>query len=70
MTRLSFSALNSPLCYSLGFAAVAAVIVHVALYHGPQIKKQFMLAHDQEDVSYYFPTGPQFSSKTIFSVHQ
>ncbi|KAI1320431.1 small oligopeptide transporter [Xylariaceae sp. FL0255] len=37
------------LCYGLSFAAVAAVIVHVLLYHGPQIKSQFLLARNQED---------------------
>ncbi|KAI1263905.1 OPT family small oligopeptide transporter [Xylariaceae sp. FL1019] len=37
------------LCYGLSFAAVAAVVVHVILYHGPQIKTQFQLARNQED---------------------
>ncbi|KAI1339360.1 small oligopeptide transporter [Xylariaceae sp. FL0016] len=37
------------LCYGLSFAAVAAVIVHVVLYHGSQIKLQFKLARTQED---------------------
>ncbi|TGJ84790.1 hypothetical protein E0Z10_g3991 [Xylaria hypoxylon] len=37
------------LCYGLGFAAVAAVIVHAVLYHGPQIKTQWKQARSQED---------------------
>lgn len=37
------------LCYGLSFAAVAAVVVHVALYHGPEIWRQFKLARQQED---------------------
>lgn len=37
------------LAYGLSFAAVAAVIVHVILYHGPEIKTQFKLARNQED---------------------
>ncbi|KAI0379172.1 small oligopeptide transporter [Hypomontagnella monticulosa] len=37
------------LVYGLSFAAVAAVIVHVALYHGKQIASQFKLARKQED---------------------
>ncbi|KAI2637584.1 small oligopeptide transporter [Hypomontagnella submonticulosa] len=37
------------IAYGLSFAAVAAVIVHVALYHGKQIVSQFKLARKQED---------------------
>jgi len=37
------------LAYGLSFAAVAAVIVHVSLYHGPEIWVQFKLARNQED---------------------
>ncbi|KAI0544702.1 OPT family small oligopeptide transporter [Xylaria curta] len=37
------------LCYGLSFAAVAAVIVHVVLYHGPKLKSQFKQARSQED---------------------
>jgi OPT family small oligopeptide transporter len=37
------------LAYGLSFAAVAAVIVHVALYHGHDIWKQFKMARHQED---------------------
>ncbi|KAI0835526.1 small oligopeptide transporter [Hypoxylon sp. FL0890] len=37
------------LCYGLSFAAVAAVVVHVALYHGKQIISQFKLARKQAD---------------------
>ncbi|KAI0007044.1 small oligopeptide transporter [Xylariaceae sp. FL0662B] len=37
------------LCYGLAFAAVAAVVVHVILYHGYQIKTQFKLARNQDD---------------------
>ncbi|KAI4866298.1 small oligopeptide transporter [Hypoxylon rubiginosum] len=37
------------LAYGLSFASVAAVIVHVALYHGKQIVSQFKLARRQED---------------------
>ncbi|KAI0522299.1 OPT family small oligopeptide transporter [Xylaria bambusicola] len=37
------------LCYGLSFAAVAAVIVHTILYHGPQIKNQYRKARTQED---------------------
>ncbi|KAI3320748.1 OPT family small oligopeptide transporter [Xylariaceae sp. AK1471] len=37
------------LCYGLSFAAVAAVIVHAVLYHGPQIKSQWKQARAQED---------------------
>ncbi|KAI1079611.1 small oligopeptide transporter [Whalleya microplaca] len=37
------------LCYGLAFAAVAAVVVHVVLYHGSQIKTQFKLARNQEE---------------------
>ncbi|KAI0124710.1 OPT family small oligopeptide transporter [Xylariales sp. AK1849] len=36
-------------CYGVAFAAVAAVIVHVFLYHGNEIKEQFKLARNQED---------------------
>jgi OPT family small oligopeptide transporter len=37
------------LAYGLSFAAVAAVIVHVALYHGRDMWRQFRLARHQED---------------------
>ncbi|KAK0628567.1 putative isp4 protein [Bombardia bombarda] len=37
------------LAYGLSFAAVAAVIVHVALYHGKDIWTQWRLARQQED---------------------
>ncbi|KAI0868299.1 OPT family small oligopeptide transporter [Hypoxylon argillaceum] len=37
------------LCYGLSFAAVAAVIIHCLLYHGPQIKSQYKKARSQED---------------------
>ncbi|KAI8632990.1 OPT family small oligopeptide transporter [Xylariaceae sp. FL1651] len=37
------------LCYGLSFAAVAAVIIHAVLYHGPQIKLQYKQARKQED---------------------
>jgi OPT family oligopeptide transporter len=37
------------LAYGLSFAAVAAVIVHVVLYHGKEIWQQFKLARHQED---------------------
>lgn len=37
------------LAYGLSFAAVAAVIVHVCLYHGHDIWKQFKMARHQED---------------------
>lgn len=37
------------LAYGLAFAAVAAVITHVALYHGPEIYTQWKLARTQED---------------------
>ena len=37
------------LAYGLSFAAVAAVIVHVGLYHGKDIWNQWKLARHQED---------------------
>lgn len=37
------------LAYGLSFAAVAAVITHVAMYHGRDIWTQFKLARSQED---------------------
>ncbi|KAI8209324.1 Sexual differentiation process protein isp4 [Colletotrichum sp. SAR 10_76] len=37
------------LAYALSFAAVAAVVVHVVLYHGTEIWSQFKLARHQED---------------------
>ncbi|CAI4211109.1 unnamed protein product [Parascedosporium putredinis] len=37
------------LAYGLSFAAVTAVVVHVALYHGKEIWKQFRMARHQED---------------------
>ncbi|KAF3064003.1 Sexual differentiation process protein isp4 [Daldinia childiae] len=37
------------LTYGMSFAAVAAVVVHVILYHGRQIVSQFKLARRQED---------------------
>ncbi|RYC61439.1 hypothetical protein CHU98_g4774 [Xylaria longipes] len=37
------------LCYGLSFAAVAAVIIHVALYHGPELKAHFKQGRTQED---------------------
>jgi len=37
------------MAYGLSFAAVAAVIVHVSLYHGKEIWTQFKLARNQED---------------------
>jgi OPT family oligopeptide transporter len=37
------------LAYGLAFAAVAAIIVHVVLYHGHEIRVQFKLARHQED---------------------
>jgi OPT family small oligopeptide transporter len=37
------------ICYGVAFASVAAVIVHVALYHGREIVNQFKMARHQED---------------------
>jgi OPT family small oligopeptide transporter len=37
------------LAYGLAFAAIAAVIVHVVLYHGREIVTQWKLARHQED---------------------
>ncbi|KEZ39305.1 Uncharacterized protein SAPIO_CDS9989 [Scedosporium apiospermum] len=37
------------LAYGLSFAAVTAVVVHVALYHGKEMWRQFKLARHQED---------------------
>ncbi|KAK8061347.1 hypothetical protein PG994_007713 [Apiospora phragmitis] len=37
------------LCYGLSFAAVSAVIVHTALYHGKEIWAQLKQARHQED---------------------
>ncbi|KAK8851665.1 small oligopeptide transporter [Apiospora arundinis] len=37
------------LCYGLSFAAVSAVIVHTALYHGKEIWSQLKQARHQED---------------------
>ncbi|KAH8157022.1 hypothetical protein CIB48_g11227 [Xylaria polymorpha] len=37
------------LCYGLSFAAVAAVIIHVALYHGSKLKTQCKEGRSQED---------------------
>ncbi|KAF4448200.1 OPT family small oligopeptide transporter [Fusarium austroafricanum] len=37
------------LSYGLSFAAVTAVVVHVVLYHGHEIWRQFKLARNQED---------------------
>jgi hypothetical protein len=37
------------LAYGLSFAAVSAVLIHVALYHGKEIWGQFKLARHQED---------------------
>jgi OPT family oligopeptide transporter len=37
------------LAYGLSFAAMSAVIVHVALYHGKEIWRQFKMARHQED---------------------
>ena len=37
------------LAYALSFAALSAVIIHVALYHGREIWDQFKLARQQED---------------------
>lgn len=37
------------LAYGLSFAAVSAVIVHVALYHGKELWTQFRMARHQED---------------------
>ncbi|PKS09470.1 hypothetical protein jhhlp_004086 [Lomentospora prolificans] len=37
------------LAYGLSFAAITAVVVHVALYHGKEIWKQFRMARHQED---------------------
>ncbi|KEY68656.1 hypothetical protein S7711_00534 [Stachybotrys chartarum IBT 7711] len=37
------------LAYGLSFAAVSAVLIHVALYHGHDISKQFKMARHQED---------------------
>ncbi|KAI1473658.1 small oligopeptide transporter [Daldinia eschscholtzii] len=37
------------LTYGMSFAAVAAVVVHVVLYHGKQVVSQFKLARKQED---------------------
>lgn len=39
------------LCYGLSFAAIAAVIVHTALFHGPEIYERWKAARtDEEDV--------------------
>ncbi|KAK4168649.1 putative oligopeptide transporter [Cladorrhinum sp. PSN259] len=49
----SYSPLYLPtqfaLSYGLSFAAVSAVITHVALYHGREIVNQWKLARSQED---------------------
>ncbi|KAF4583015.1 small oligopeptide transporter, OPT family [Ophiocordyceps camponoti-floridani] len=37
------------LSYGLSFAAMASVIIHVALYHGKEIWRQFRMARHQED---------------------
>ena len=37
------------LAYGLSFAAVSAVVIHVALYHGKDIWNQFKMARHQED---------------------
>ncbi|ODA78576.1 hypothetical protein RJ55_05958 [Drechmeria coniospora] len=37
------------MAYGLSFAAMSAVIIHVALYHGPDIWRQFKMARHQED---------------------
>ncbi|GAO14569.1 hypothetical protein UVI_02032790 [Ustilaginoidea virens] len=37
------------LAYGLSFAAMSAVIVHVGLYHGKEIWRQFRMARHQED---------------------
>ena len=37
------------LAYGLSFAAMTAVLVHVALYHGKEIWRQFRMARHQED---------------------
>ena len=37
------------LAYGLSFAAVAAVVIHVGLYHGKDIWNQFKMARHQED---------------------
>jgi len=37
------------LAYGLSFAAVAAVLVHVGLYHGKEIYSQWKMARQQED---------------------
>lgn len=52
----SYSPLYLPtqfaLAYGLAFATVSAIVVHVALYHGREIKAQFTLARNQEDDSH------------------
>lgn len=37
------------MAYATSFAAMAAVIIHVALYHGKEIWRQFKMARHQED---------------------
>lgn len=37
------------MAYAMSFAAMAAVIIHVALYHGKEIWRQFNMARHQED---------------------
>ncbi|ROW13878.1 hypothetical protein VPNG_03634 [Cytospora leucostoma] len=52
----SYSPLYLPtqfaLAYGLAFATISAIVVHVALYHGREIKAQFTLARAQEDDSH------------------
>ncbi len=38
------------LAYGLAFAAVSSIVVHVVLYHGHDIMRQFKQARGQEDV--------------------
>lgn len=38
--------------YGLAFASISALVMHVLLYHAPQIRAQFQLARNQEDDSH------------------
>lgn len=40
---------NFALCYGISFAAISSVLVHVLLYHGKELMRQFKEARNQED---------------------
>jgi OPT family small oligopeptide transporter len=44
-----FLSTNFALCYGISFAAIAAVVVHTALYHGQEIVTKWKAARNQED---------------------